>query len=59
MVKVYVSSTIADLRRERQAVVDWLVAAGPSPHHARATGAAVLASRRVMEKFGENARRPR
>lgn len=27
MAKVYVSSTIADLKRERQAVMDWLVAA--------------------------------
>ena len=27
MAKVYVSSTIADLKRERRAVVDWLVAA--------------------------------
>jgi hypothetical protein len=27
MVRVYVSSTIADLRRERRAVMDWLVAA--------------------------------
>jgi Domain of unknown function (DUF4062)/Tetratricopeptide repeat len=27
MAKVYVSSTIADLRRERRAVIDWLVAA--------------------------------
>lgn len=27
MARVYVSSTIADLRRERRAVMDWLVAA--------------------------------
>jgi hypothetical protein len=27
MAKVYVSSTIADLKAERQAVIDWLVAA--------------------------------
>jgi uncharacterized protein DUF4062 len=27
MAKVYVSSTVADLEAERQAVVDWLVAA--------------------------------
>src|SRR5215472_7140163 len=27
MAKVYVSSTIADLRRDRQEVIDWLVAA--------------------------------
>jgi hypothetical protein len=27
MAKVYVSSTIIDLKSERQAVVDWLVAA--------------------------------
>ena len=27
MARVYVSSTIADLKRERQAVMDWLVAA--------------------------------
>jgi tetratricopeptide (TPR) repeat protein len=33
MAKVYVSSTIADLRQERQAVVDWLVAAGHQPVH--------------------------
>ncbi len=33
MAKVYVSSTIADLRQERQAVMDWLVAAGHQPGH--------------------------
>ena len=33
MAKVYVSSTIADLRQERQAVVEWLVAAGHQPVH--------------------------
>jgi hypothetical protein len=33
MAKVYVSSTIADLRRERRAVVEWLVAAGHQPVH--------------------------
>jgi hypothetical protein len=33
MAKVYVSSTIADLRRERRAVMDWLVAAGHQPVH--------------------------
>ena len=27
MAKVYVSSTIVDLKAERQAVIDWLVAA--------------------------------
>jgi hypothetical protein len=27
MAKVYISSTIADLEAERQAVIDWLVAA--------------------------------
>jgi len=31
--KVYVSSTIADLKPERQAVLDWLVAAGHQPVH--------------------------
>ena len=33
MAKVYVSSTIADLRQERRAVVEWLVAAGHQPVH--------------------------
>ena len=33
MAKVYVSSTIADLERERQALMDWLVAAGHQPIH--------------------------
>src|SRR5690348_16924535 len=33
MAKVYVSSTIADLKRERQAVMDWLVAAGHQVVH--------------------------
>jgi Domain of unknown function (DUF4062)/Tetratricopeptide repeat len=33
MARVYVSSTIADLKRERQAVMDWLVAAGHQPVH--------------------------
>jgi hypothetical protein len=33
MARVYVSSTVADLRRERQAVLDWLVAAGHQPVH--------------------------
>ena len=33
MAKVYVSSTVADLKRERQAVMDWLVAAGHQPVH--------------------------
>ena len=33
MAKVYVSSTIADLRQERQAVMEWLVAAGHQPVH--------------------------
>jgi hypothetical protein len=33
MARVYVSSTFADLRRERQAVMDWLVAAGHQPVH--------------------------
>jgi hypothetical protein len=31
MAKVYVSSTIADLKRERRAVMDWLVAVGHQP----------------------------
>src|SRR5215472_9553537 len=33
MAKVYVSSTIADLKAERQAVIDWLVAAGHQVVH--------------------------
>src|SRR5215472_11954897 len=33
MARVYVSSTVADLKRERQAVTDWLVAAGHQPVH--------------------------
>jgi hypothetical protein len=33
MARVYVSSTVADLRRERRAVMDWLVAAGHQPVH--------------------------
>jgi Domain of unknown function (DUF4062) len=33
MAKVYVSSTVADLKRERRAVIDWLVAAGHQPVH--------------------------
>ena len=33
MAKVYVSSTVADLRIERQAVIDWLVAADHQPVH--------------------------
>jgi hypothetical protein len=33
MAKVYVSSTIADLEAERQAVIDWLVAAQHQPVH--------------------------
>ena len=33
MAKVYVSSTIADLRRERRAVLNWLVAARHQPVH--------------------------
>ena len=33
MVRVYVSSTITDLKRERQAVMDWLVAAQYQPVH--------------------------
>jgi hypothetical protein len=32
MAKVYVSSTIADLQQERQAVMNWLVAAGHQPN---------------------------
>jgi predicted ATPase/class 3 adenylate cyclase len=33
MAKVYVSSTMADLKQERQAVIDWLVAAEHQPVH--------------------------
>jgi hypothetical protein len=33
MAKVYVSSTIADLKQERQAVMEWLLAAGHQPVH--------------------------
>jgi uncharacterized protein DUF4062/tetratricopeptide repeat protein len=33
MAKVYVSSTVADLQQERQAVMDWLVEAGHQPVH--------------------------
>jgi hypothetical protein len=33
MAKVYVSSTVADLRQERQVVMDWLVAEGHQPVH--------------------------
>jgi hypothetical protein len=33
MARVYVSSTIADLKRERRAVMEWLVAAGHQPVH--------------------------
>jgi hypothetical protein len=33
MAKVYVSSTVADLKRERRAVLDWLVAARHQPVH--------------------------
>jgi Tfp pilus assembly protein PilF len=33
MARVYVSSTVADLKRERQAVMDWLVAADHQPVH--------------------------
>src|SRR5215475_10791003 len=33
MAKVYVSSTVADLKDERQAVMDWLVAADHQPVH--------------------------
>ena len=38
MARVYVSSTVADLRRERQAVMDWLVAAGHQPVHSYRPG---------------------
>jgi hypothetical protein len=33
MAKVYVSSTVADLKPERQAVMEWLVTAGHQPVH--------------------------
>ena len=33
LAKVYVSSTVADLKRERRAVMEWLVAAGHQPVH--------------------------
>ncbi len=33
MAKVYISSTLADLKAERDAVMDWLVAAGHQPVH--------------------------
>jgi hypothetical protein len=33
MARVYVSSTVADLKQERQAVMDWLVAARHQPVH--------------------------
>jgi len=33
MAKVYISSTVADLETERQAVIAWLVAAGHQPIH--------------------------
>ena len=33
MARVYVSSTVADLKRERRAVMDWLVTAGHQPVH--------------------------
>ena len=33
MSKVYVSSTVADLKQERQAVIDWLVQANHQPVH--------------------------
>ncbi len=33
MARVYVSSTVADLKQERRAVMDWLVAAGHQPVH--------------------------
>jgi len=33
LARVYVSSTFADLKRERRAVMDWLVAAGHQPVH--------------------------
>ena len=33
MARVYMSSTVADLERERRAVMDWLVRAGHQPVH--------------------------
>ena len=33
LAKVYMSSTVADLKRERRAVMEWLVAAGHQPVH--------------------------
>ena len=33
MAKVYISSTVADLEAEREAVMDWLVSAGHQPVH--------------------------
>jgi hypothetical protein len=33
MAKVYVSSTFADLRKERTAVIEWLIGAGHQPVH--------------------------
>jgi uncharacterized protein DUF4062 len=33
MARVYVSSTIADMKRERRAVLDWLVASGHQAIH--------------------------
>ena len=33
LAKVYVSSTVADLKQERRAVMDWLVTAGHQPVH--------------------------
>jgi Domain of unknown function (DUF4062) len=38
MAKVYVSSTVADLKQERRAVMDWLVAAGHQPVHSHLPG---------------------
>lgn len=36
MARVYVSSTLVDLRAERQAVMEWLIAAGHQPVHSYA-----------------------
>ena len=33
MAKVYISSTVMDLKAERQAVMDWLIAADHQPVH--------------------------
>jgi hypothetical protein len=45
MARVYVSSTISDLKRERRVVMDWLVAAGHQPVHSyRPDSATVQAS---------------